>query len=113
MAGITAEAILTGRHNWRGASADREGSYDLALRCFRDVGAGGEISSAYLKYIKLCVRNQLQSSLNWPSVEAVAKALLEHRRLGYKKTRAIIFHTKEKPIEEAMAKYRKIKGGEL
>jgi hypothetical protein len=86
IAGEAAEALLAGRNNWVGAKQDIEKCYDF---CGSQCGSMEE-SDAYLKWLWLRVQNKLKLPLNWACVQALAGALLKHRRIGYPKACAII-----------------------
>ncbi len=92
LAGLVAEWLLTGRKNWIGANSDVDKINELLSRWFCD----DEVANAYFKYVLLCVRNKFRHRLHWAYVEAVAQALLQHRRLGYRKAHLVIAETRAK-----------------
>jgi len=95
LAGEAAEALLLGRNDWISAKKDIRHCYELCnFQC-----ASREQYEAYLKWLWLCVRDILKQPYNWICVQAVAWALLKHRRISYREARAI--------IAEARANYYK------
>ena len=95
LAGEAAESMLLGRNDWISAKKDIRHCYDLCnFQC-----ASREQYEAYIQWLWLCVRDLLKLPYNWICVQAVGLTLLKHRRIGYRKARAI--------IAEARANYYK------
>ena len=100
LAGLEAEKLLTGRYNWVCAGTDLHNAVDMAtFAC-----GSNEQTSALIKYLRICVRDQLSSHVWWPCVETVAKSLLKHKRLGYRKVRSVIRETLQ---QSADCEYRR------
>lgn len=99
-AGVVAEALFCGRHDWRGAGADMDTAEDLAM-CV--VGENKEFE-AYMRWLKIRTRNLMASPIVWVKVEAVAQTLLERKRLSGKETKQIIVERMAKAIEEGWEK---------
>jgi ATP-dependent Zn protease len=96
LAGQAAETLLARRNNWIGAEGDFHKSFCLAERVY----GTGETTDAYIKFLQYRVRDILQNPMHWLLIEAVAKALLEHQRLGYRKVRSIIKDAKQRKLDE-------------
>ena len=86
LAGHAAEAVLTGRHNWVGSSSDREHAFHLACcACGSD-----EEMNAYFELMWIRARQNIELLHHWVAVKALAEALLEERRIGYRRARQIV-----------------------
>ena len=90
LGGEVAEALLVGRRNWLGAKDDIKNCINF---CTSQSGSFEE-AEAYLRWLWLGVQNNLKLREHWAYVQAVAKALLEHRRISYHKARTIIVEVK-------------------
>jgi len=86
LGGEAACELLVGSKNWHLSQDDAQVCMRLAqLQCGDE-----EEANAYLNWLCLSVRNELKLPHNWVCVCAVAKALLEHKTLSYRKAREII-----------------------
>ena len=90
-AGHTAECILTGRSNWKGADHDISNALDLATR----LTGSNEQASAFLKWMWIRTINLIKNPLRWIAVEALAKELLIKNKIKAKEARHIIEQTLE------------------
>jgi len=61
-----------------------------------------EEADAYLNWLWLSVRNQLRLPHNWACVQALAKALMKHKTLSYRKAREIIRTARDKYSSQFM-----------
>ncbi len=86
VAGSVAEAIFTGRHSHIYASGDMEYAVGLAEYTAGDPDEAG----AYVGWLYTRARNILRHSDYWRAVQALAVALVEHRRLGARQTYRIM-----------------------
>jgi hypothetical protein len=86
LAGIVAEHLLTGRHNWRGAQADLQ---DAARYAAYVTGSDDELG-AYLRWLSEHTKMLLSAPPCWLAVRQLAAVLIEDRRLGERRARAII-----------------------
>lgn len=77
LAGPEAEERLTGRRDDAGAAQDDETVVEIA----EGIEGGDETKDAYLTWLRLKVRDYVNSQLFWSQVEAVADALLERETL--------------------------------
>jgi len=92
LGGEVAEVLFVGRHNWPGARDDIKNCINF---CTSQSGSFEE-AEAYLRWLWLGAQNNLKLSEHWAYVQAIAKALLEHRRISYHKARTIIAEVKSK-----------------
>jgi ATP-dependent Zn protease len=83
LAGLSAERRVTGRRDYVGAYSHHEKAADLAMRVCTSV----EEVNAYLKWLEIRTDNILMHW--WPSVEAVARALLERHTLDGEQVQVI------------------------
>lgn len=86
LAGVAAEAIRTGRHNWVGSTKDRSDAYDLLSK---HVGSHEE-AVAYLELLAIRGRQRLRGAQVWARVESVAVMLLQRQRLTSRRVRAVL-----------------------
>jgi len=85
LGGEAACELLVGPKSWH-LSQDAEVCVRLAqLQCGDE-----EEANAYLNWLWLSVRNQLNLPHNWVCVRAVAKALMKQKTLSYREAREII-----------------------
>lgn len=84
--GHAAEEVLTGKRYRKAFRSDFESIAAMVLQVHDDV----ELRDAYFKYLYLKTRELLGRPLNWMSVEAVAKALLERKTLKANEVRLIV-----------------------
>jgi hypothetical protein len=92
LAGAVACGLFVGREKWKLSEDD-------GTTCFRlaDTQCGdAEEADAYLTWLRLGVRNELNLPHNWARVRAVAEALMKHKTLSYRKAREIIQTAKDK-----------------
>jgi len=93
--GIVAEAFFTKRQNWRWASFDVSSIVESAIPfCGEEKEA-----AAYIAWLRIRTMKTLAMPENWRAVEAVAAALLEHRRLPGSRLKAIAKSAMAKPDE--------------
>ena len=100
-AGGIAEKRFAGRHDYAGASEDRQHAIDLASPLTG--GPGDKVLNAYLRYLWVRAEGLVESRLIWPEIEAVAKALLERKTLTRKEVHDIRLRVMREGIEEAKA----------
>jgi len=86
LAGVISESLLTGRHNWRGAHADLHD----ATRYASFVTGSVEELKAYERWLWEHTRTLLEARPCWLAVQQLAAALIEDRRIGERRARAII-----------------------
>lgn len=86
LAGVISESLLTGRHNWRGAHADLHD----ATRYASFVTGSAEELRAYERWLWEHTRMLLGARPSWLAVQQLAAALIEDRRVGERRARAII-----------------------
>jgi hypothetical protein len=86
LAGVIAESLLTGRHNWRGAHADLHD----ATRYASFVTGNVEELRAYERWLWEHTRTLLGARPCWLAVQQLAVTLIEDRRIGERRARAII-----------------------
>jgi hypothetical protein len=86
LAGVIAECLLTGRTNWRGAHADL---HDAARYASFVTGSEDELG-AYVRWLWEHTRMLLGAPPCWLAVQQLASALVEDRRVGERRARAII-----------------------
>lgn len=86
LAGVLAECVLTGRHNWRGAHADLHDASDYASYVTGDE----QELNAYLRWLWERTRNLLSARPHWAAVKALAAELLTSRRIGERRARQLI-----------------------
>jgi hypothetical protein len=93
LAGVIAECLLTGRHNWRGAHADLRdaGRYAEAL-----AGSDNE-AGAYARWLWEHTRVLLSAPPCWLAVQRLAGALTEDGRVGERRARALIASAVQPP----------------
>ena len=87
LAGVVAESLWAGRHNWAGAGVDMEACNDLWWRWWGD---NGDLWGAHRRYLLLKVRHELSSARNRQLIRVVADALVKLRRLTGKQVHQII-----------------------
>lgn len=97
-AGVIAEKIYAGRHNWRGARSDTHEAVDMLDYL---VSSSKELT-AYADW--LMIRTEQMLSFNWYKVEALAEELMKHQKIGYRKAREIIGNVMLRAIEERRVK---------
>lgn len=86
LAGLAADRILTGRSLVGGRAADTlEAKRQIELWCYSD----GEID-LYLRLLKIRIYSELKLPEKWAAVTALAKELLERKRIGSRTARRII-----------------------
>lgn len=94
LGGEVACGLFVGRQNWEIAENDIQACLSLAgSQCGDD-----EEAYAYLNWLLLSVRNELNLPHNWSRVCAVAKALMKQKTLSYRKAREIIQNAKDEDI---------------
>ncbi len=86
LAGVIAESLLTGRHNWRGAHADLHD----AARYASLVTASVEELRAYERWLWEHTRTLLRARPGRLAIQQLAAVLMEDRRIGERRARAII-----------------------
>jgi hypothetical protein len=86
LAGVVAECLLTGRHNWRGAHADL---HDAARYASFVTGSDDELG-AYVRWLWEHTKMLLGAPPCWLAIQQLAAVLIEDRRLGERRARAII-----------------------
>ena len=86
MAGPVAYRIHTGTHSEHAASSDSRQAVDLA---YHACGSTRQVE-AWLHWLHVVVEEYLSSPMRWKAVEAVAAALLKHKRLSGRRLRKII-----------------------
>lgn len=91
LAGPEAERKLFGRYNRVGASSDFDTAADLAL--YRTGGDPKE-ATLIIRWLAHRTRTLVGLETNWRLIEAVAKALMEHRRLSGQRVREIVGRTR-------------------
>lgn len=80
-AGIVAEAMHTGRLNWRAGSEDFSRALDLALKRHAE-GSLDEVE-AYLKYLWVRTYEFTRHRYHWTAIEALARALTVDGELNH------------------------------
>ena len=94
LGGEVACGLFVGRQNWESAEKDIQTCFSLSVsQCGDD-----EEANAYINWLLLSVRNELNLPHNWARVCAVAKALIQKKTLGYHKVRKIIQDAKDEYI---------------
>ena len=78
LAGVTSEAIYTGRKDHIGASGDYHNIADMIRSCME---GDDKTTNLFLKFIKSYTYDLIK--YNWPFVEIVAKKLTEVETLSY------------------------------
>jgi ATP-dependent Zn protease len=91
LAAEVACGLLVGRIDWKIAEKDIQDCLSLTGSLCGD----DEETYAYLNWLLLSVRNELQLPYNWARVYAVAQALMQQKTLSYHKAREIIQNAKE------------------
>jgi hypothetical protein len=86
LAGPAAEARWAGRRNHRGAKGDYRDAVDMADHMTGD-NKGTELYLAWLRYR---AEGLVQRVHYWAAIEALAAELLAQRRLGARRTRAVV-----------------------
>jgi hypothetical protein len=85
LAGLVAEGIHRGRRNHGGASSDCRQVSNLASYHY----GYGEVLTKWIDYMLARTEALVGSPPNWVKVEALAKQLIIHRRLGVKRVREV------------------------
>jgi hypothetical protein len=85
MAGSLAEEVFTGLHNPIGASSD----YEAVINCATQVEPDPIVCEKYLGYLWAKMEAHVRQPETWVQIEALAKALLNGRRLGIGEVREI------------------------
>ena len=91
LGGEVACGLFVGRKSWELSEDDAQACLSLADSQCGDA----EESDAYLNWLLLSVRNELNLPYNWVRVRAVAEALMKEKTLSYRKAREIIQTAKE------------------
>jgi hypothetical protein len=105
VAGMAAEAIYTGRRNWRGAHGDYHAAVGLAS--YRCNGCDGAIT-AYLKWQAEEAKSLLtRTAVHRKCVEAVAERLIEENRLEEGTVRKIVFGLLRVPAPRSAYAHRR------
>jgi hypothetical protein len=86
LAGVIAECLLTGRHNWRGAHADL---HDAARYAESLAGSDNE-AGTYARWLWEHTRVLLSAPPCWLAIRQLAAALAKERRIGERRARALI-----------------------
>jgi hypothetical protein len=102
LAGVIAECLLTGRHNWRGAHADL---HDAARYAESLAGSDAE-ASAYARWLWEHTRVLLSAPRCWLAVQRLAAALAEDGRVGERRARALIASALRPPARRPKRKAR-------
>jgi tetratricopeptide (TPR) repeat protein len=90
LAGPVAEAKFTGRSTYLGRGSDRQFVVDIALRmCDEEKEA-----SKYVEWLLQRTKNLIGYRINWVQVEALARELMDHRKLSGKEAKEICFKSK-------------------
>lgn len=84
LAGPAAEAIYAGRRNWRGAAGDLEAMVARAI----DYTGSPEEANAFVNWLWIRANNTMKAQ--WPTVEAVAEALLAKKTLSTREVKKAI-----------------------
>lgn len=69
-----------------GGAIDADTAFDLALRLFRSK----RTAAAYIKFAEEWVRQKLEEPTTWAAVEALARALVEQRKLSGRQAESIL-----------------------
>jgi hypothetical protein len=102
VAGMAAEAIYTGRRNWRGAHSDYRAAVNLASYRFR---GWNDAITAYLRWQAAeAERLMTQNPLNWKWVQAVAKRLIREKTLTEANVRQTLRSLSQCTFPETVAK---------
>jgi len=97
--GSAAEVVLTGQGKGRGIFSD--GDLDQSIMLANFIARGfGEEAAAYVHWLWLRARNMLREPHAWVLVDALAKALLKEKYLGYRKARRIMDEAGKRYCEE-------------
>lgn len=91
LGGEVASGLFVGRKSWKLAEDDVQACLSLTEKQCGDE----EEANAYLNWLLLSVRNELNLPDNWVRVRAVAEALMEKKTLNYRKAREIIRTAKD------------------
>lgn len=86
-AGFEAEKKFRGKGNWKGAMRDFHECAQLAS----SVNGSSEQTGAFLKWLRIQTKDVVSYPYVWEEIEKVAKELLIHKELSYKKVREIIY----------------------
>jgi len=92
LGGEVACGLFVGRKNWKLAEDDIQACLSLVYRLYDD----DEEAFAYLNWLLLSVRNELNLPDNWGCVCAVAEALMKQKTISYRKAREIIRTAQDK-----------------
>ena len=103
-AGHAAERLFRGRNNWIGSNSDVTRALDFL---FYLVGTPEE-AEAYFNWLFIRIGNLLSRDWNWAAVEALANALMEQKKIGYKKAREIIKNAIEAEFNKGPKPKKKI-----
>lgn len=85
LAGLAAESRFTGRRNLRAASGDYRFAVEMAAYAYNF----GPVAGKYVEFLEARAMQLMAGPAVWVKVEAMAKALLAHKRLDAKQARAI------------------------
>lgn len=86
LVGQAAEWRFTGRHNRSGSENDLHRAIDCALYL---VGSDEELD-AYVNLMEVRAKGFVAQPDHWAAIEALAAALLQEERIGYRRARQII-----------------------
>jgi len=101
-AGLAAGHYAEGRHNWRGASSDIGDAVKLACHVCPDP----EEAEAYIRWLLIRAKKMIAAPHVWPLVEALAQALVKHKRLNARRARQIVKAAQEALLQEHLQRVR-------
>ena len=102
LAGVIAECLLTGRHNWRGAHADLHD----ATRYAESLAGSDNEAGAYARWLWEHTRVLLSAPPCWLAIKQLAAALTAEGRIGERRARALIASALSQPPPRPKRKAR-------